>query len=139
MAKAKQAAVVEEVGFGGGDFTTSSVPPLSEIEDDGGPVDVVALLQENERLRGLLQENEKLRLQQVANSQPVAEVTGPLPEEDPAWPRFLVQVKDAPSWVVRAPNQGYAFEAYKRASGMISTIYPPQVSRSDAPVGRVNV
>lgn len=65
----------------------------------------------------------------------------PLAESGPAvhpnWPRWRVDVKDAPSWVVAAPDAANAFEAYKAAAGIISTPHRPEIKRSELPVGRL--
>lgn len=52
--------------------------------------------------------------------------------------RFVVAVTDAATWVVEAPHESLAFDAYKRAVGMIATPHTPNVRpvADDYPLGR---
>jgi hypothetical protein len=49
---------------------------------------------------------------------------------------FLVKLQHVPSWVVEATDPANAFEAYKQATGVISSEYQPEIIPSEAPLGR---
>lgn len=50
--------------------------------------------------------------------------------------RFRVSLKDAPSWVVECEPGEHPFEAYKRETGVISSIHAPVITPTDEPLTR---
>ncbi len=49
--------------------------------------------------------------------------------------RYLVQLKDAPAWVVEPEPGEHPFEAYKRVTGLIRSPHTPTVTRTELPCG----
>lgn len=109
--------------------TTSEVEPFippsetpSEVAAPAGNDELAAKDAEIERL--------KAELAAAKSPAPVAAPPG-------THPRWQVSLKDAASWVVEAPDASNAFDAYKRATGLLSTPHSPTITKTDAPVGRV--
>lgn len=50
--------------------------------------------------------------------------------------RYLVTLKDAPSWVVEPEAGEHPWEAYRRATGVISSAHAPSITETDAPAGK---
>lgn len=67
----------------------------------------------------------------TARTPPAINFDGPLR-------KFVVAVQDAPTWCVEAPHESLAFDAYKKASGMIATPHVPSVTaaHADHPLGK---
>lgn len=73
----------------------------------------------------------KARIAELESAPPAPTVAGaPLP-------RFLVKLKDAPSWVVEAANAGEAWEAYRAAANVISSVNTPEITPTEEKLGRV--
>lgn len=57
----------------------------------------------------------------------------------PAFPpgrRYLVTLRDAPSWVVEPQAGEHPWEAYRRATGVISSAHTPVITETEAPAGK---
>lgn len=71
------------------------------------------------------------KLAELTAAPPAINFDGPLR-------KFVVAVQDAPTWCVEAPHESLAFDAYKKASGMIATPHVPSVTaaHADHPLGK---
>lgn len=97
-----------------------------------------------EELNSLRSQVSALRREQAiaATLAPPAPLIGEVrPEAPPAvttdGPRWRVDLTDAPSWVVVAPDAANAFEAYKAATYLLSSPHRPSIKQTNEPAGRV--
>lgn len=105
-------------------------PPAS---DDVTPADLGG----NDRVAELEAQLAAARAERDAHAAELARVkAGPLPFAAQPGQRFLVKLTDSPSWVVEPDPGEHPWEAYKRATGVQSSIHTPEIHPTDAPVGR---
>lgn len=111
---------------------SNEVEPFN-VANPSAPVSVdelAALRAENERLKAALADRDA-EISAIVSAPPdIASVDPP--------GRFQVDLTDAPSWVVDAQSAAHAWDAYKSATGVISSIHAPSVSRvsEQTPLGR---
>jgi hypothetical protein len=143
---------VEEITPGVVEPEVAKALPLEPSSGAGvivSPVEsaLVALMDE---MRSLRNEVTTLRREQViatalATAPPPAPPAPSIgevrPEAPPAvapdGPRWRVDLTDAPSWVVVAPDAANAFEAYKAATYLLSSPHRPSIKQTNEPAGRV--
>jgi hypothetical protein len=85
------------------------------------------------KLRAELEEAKARVAAAEAKASPAApDLSGPMR-------KFIVSLQYADTFVVEAPHESLAFEAYKRASGVIRSDYSPEVREAspDAKLGKV--